>query len=128
MTSVCLHVAMDGTKSDCDWKESKEDSGGQGFLVEGFRRDDEFLGVQITRDMDGRALRISQRRYLLDILIRFNMSDCKPSSVPKENRLRLEKGEESQRTLKPYRELIGCLMYVVLTTRPDLSATVDYFS
>ncbi|KXJ72391.1 hypothetical protein RP20_CCG018186 [Aedes albopictus] len=87
-----------------------------------------FLGMKIERDIEGRVLRISQQRYLQDLLARFNMSECKPSSVPMENRLRLEKGEESQRTSQPYRELIGCLMYVALITRPDLSAAVNYFS
>lgn len=83
-----------------------------------------FLGMKNERDIEGRVLRISQQRYLQDLLARFNMSECKPSSVPMENRLRLEKGEESQRTSQPYRELIGCLMYVALITRPDLSAAV----
>ncbi|XP_055526933.1 uncharacterized protein LOC129719564 [Wyeomyia smithii] len=56
------------------------------------------------------------------------MADCKPISVPMECRLRLQKGEDSQRTSKPYRELVGCLMYVTLTTRPDLFAAVNYCS
>jgi len=29
---------------------------------------------------------------------------------------------------KPYRELVGCLMYLMLTTRPDLSTAVNHFS
>lgn len=87
-----------------------------------------FLGMRIERDMDKRILRISQRRYLEGLLNRFNMSDCKPSKVPMECRLKLEKGEESRRTSKPYRELIGCLMYATLTTRPDLCASVNYYS
>lgn len=56
------------------------------------------------------------------------MTNCKPISTPIENRLRLKKGEERQRTSKPYRELVGCLMYASLTTRPDLSAATNYFS
>ncbi|XP_053691577.1 uncharacterized protein LOC128740091 [Sabethes cyaneus] len=34
----------------------------------------------------------------------------------------------AERTTKPYRELVGCLMYVALTSRPDLCAAVNYFS
>ncbi|XP_062533348.1 uncharacterized protein LOC134202336 [Armigeres subalbatus] len=56
------------------------------------------------------------------------MLECKPSSVPMECRLQLQKGNESTRTTKPYRELVGCLMYVTLTTRPDLCAAVNYYS
>ncbi|XP_055623785.1 uncharacterized protein LOC129781873 [Toxorhynchites rutilus septentrionalis] len=40
----------------------------------------------------------------------------------------LRKGEEAERTDKPYRELIGCLTYVTLTSRPDLCAAVSYLS
>lgn len=45
-----------------------------------------------------------------------------------ENRLKLAKGEEEKRTAQPYRELVGCLMYACLTTRPDLAAAVNFFS
>ncbi|XP_055543202.1 uncharacterized protein LOC129728772 [Wyeomyia smithii] len=57
------------------------------------------------------------------------MAECKLSSTPMENRLNLFiKGEEKLRTKQSYRELIGCLMYASLTTRPDLTASVNFFS
>lgn len=31
-------------------------------------------------------------------------------------------------TIHPYRELVGCLMYVTVTSRPDISDAVNYFS
>ncbi|XP_058445237.1 uncharacterized protein LOC131426484 [Malaya genurostris] len=54
------------------------------------------------------------------------MFECKIASTPIKCRLRLKKGEEAERTDKPYRELIGCLTYVTLTSRPDLCAAVSY--
>lgn len=87
-----------------------------------------FLGMRIDRDVEGRSLRISQRVFLENLLRRFNMSECKAASTPIECRLRLKKGEEAERTDKPYRELIGCLTYVTLTSRPDLCAAVSYLS
>lgn len=87
-----------------------------------------FLGMKIERNLQRRTMRISQRRYLEALLDRFNMADCKASSIPMECRLRLDKGTEENRTNKPYRELIGCLMYVALTSRPDLLAAVNYYS
>ncbi|XP_053686458.1 uncharacterized protein LOC128735997 [Sabethes cyaneus] len=56
------------------------------------------------------------------------MEDCRPIATPMENRLKLAKREESKRTMLPYRELVGCIMYVSLTSRPDLAAAVNYFS
>lgn len=87
-----------------------------------------FLGMKIERVVEDRYLRISQRAFLEGLLQRFNMQECKPISTPIECRLRLPKGEESKRSEKPYRELVGCLMYVAMTSRPDLCAAVIYFS
>jgi len=56
------------------------------------------------------------------------MHECKAVSTPMECHLRLKKGEDAERTDKPYRQLIGCLMYVMLTSRPDLCASVSYLS
>lgn len=87
-----------------------------------------FLGMNIERNIDQRILRVSQRVFLEKLLHRFGMQDCKPITTPLENRLKLQKGQECDRTNKPYRELVGCLTYASLTTRPDLSAAVNYFS
>lgn len=57
------------------------------------------------------------------------MNDCKPSAVPMDPRLKLKRGEDPKEyTDKPYRELVGCLMYLMVTSRPDISAAVSYFA
>lgn len=88
----------------------------------------QFLGLTVERDLAKKTLRIHQRGYFESLLQRFEMTESKPISTPMENRLRLPKGCEEKRTSKPYRELVGCLMYASLATRPDLSAAVNYFS
>ena len=40
------------------------------------------LGMQITRDREKGTLTISQQDYTKSILARFEMEDCKPSSIP----------------------------------------------
>ncbi|XP_052561956.1 uncharacterized protein LOC120431009 [Culex pipiens pallens] len=87
-----------------------------------------FLEMKIERDVEERKLRISQRQYFQDILLRFGMQDCKPASTPMECRLKLLKSAEKDRTDAPYRELIGCLTYASITTRPDLAAAVNFLS
>ena len=39
------------------------------------------LGMQVTRDRQGKTLTISQENYTKSILERFGMADCKPSST-----------------------------------------------
>lgn len=86
-----------------------------------------FLGIKIDRTKDG--LILNQTTYLKNILKRFNMEDCKGSKTPMEVKPCLEvDSSECIIELKPYRELIGCFLYVMLNTRPDLSAAVNYFS
>ena len=41
-----------------------------------------FLGFQIERNRHTRELWISQRKYIQDVLARFNMTDCKAASTP----------------------------------------------
>lgn len=86
-----------------------------------------FLGINIERDIDNGVMKLSQKQYLVNVLNKFNMQDCKSTSTPLEQHLKLENVDENQLD-KPYRELIGCLMYVMLTSRPDLSMAVGYFS
>lgn len=88
-----------------------------------------FLGLNIRRDREAGTMTIDQQAYVKSVLERFGMSDCKPSAIPMETRLKLEKEkDQKKRTDKPYRELVGCLMYLMVTSRPDLSAAVTYFA
>lgn len=58
------------------------------------------------------------------------MEECKGTKTPMEVRIQLEenKPEDCIIDKKPYRELIGCLMYLMLNTRPDLSAALNLYS
>ncbi|XP_072400555.1 uncharacterized protein [Diabrotica undecimpunctata] len=59
------------------------------------------------------------------------MSDCKISDIPMQPKLNLSicKDKNLVGNVKlPYRELIGCLMYLMLGSRPDLSFCMSYFS
>lgn len=86
-----------------------------------------FLGIKIEYDIESGVIKLSQKQYLLNVLKKFEMQDCKSCPTPLEPHLKLKSLDINQ-TGKPYRELIGCLMYVMLTSRPDLSMAVGYFS
>lgn len=87
-----------------------------------------FLGISVERNMSKGILTLHQIPYLRNLLQRFGMSDCKGASTPIESHLKLTRENAVSTTSKPYKELIGCLMYATTTTRPDLSAAVNYFS
>ena len=87
-----------------------------------------FLGITIDRDMSKGILLLDQKLYLEDVLRRFKMENCKAVATPMERNLQLKTSTEDILTKQPYKELIGCLMYAAITTRPDLCAAVNYFS
>lgn len=84
-----------------------------------------FLGLEIEKVKD--ELYISQKNLIEKVLDLFLMTDCKPSKIPSEPKLNLLVGDTADETL-PYKELIGCLMYIMLGSRPDLCFSVTYFS
>lgn len=87
-----------------------------------------FLGIQIKRNESENILTFNQRKYILTILKKFDMENCNSVSTPIEPKLNLERGKEEKLTTKPYRELLGSLMYIMLGTRPDISFSLNYLS
>lgn len=85
-----------------------------------------FLGIKVERI--GQTMYLSQTSYLEKLLTKFKMEHCKPVQTPLELRPNQDVTKPSIISVKPYRELIGSLMYACLTTRPDISAAVNYYS
>lgn len=87
-----------------------------------------FLGMHIEQDMANGTITMNQSQYLENVLDKFDMKNCKARSTPMEKNLHIEKGDSKNCSNHPYRELIGCLTYATVTTRPDLCAATGYFS
>lgn len=86
-----------------------------------------FLGVKIEFRPNGMFL--SQKVYTENLLKRFGMEHCNPKRTPLNTNHAEETEDEKIITEeKPYRELVGCLSYLMLNTRPDICAAVHYFS
>eukprot|EP00253_Pinus_taeda_P001657 PITA_01657 len=71
---------------------------------------------------------LGQGKYIVDILSRFHMEDCRPMSTPmitNWKKLHASDSELVDPTL--YRQLIGSLMYLV-NTRPDICFAVNTMS
>ena len=91
-----------------------------------------FLGMEINIDETSGNITISQKKYIHDILKRFGLLDCNPKSVPMDPGLVLPLSQDptvgSTNHTYPYREVVGSLMYLMVTTRPDLSFSVGYLA
>ncbi|GBE79255.1 hypothetical protein SCP_0204530 [Sparassis crispa] len=93
------------------------------------------LGVIIKRDRDVRTMRISQHPYAERVLKRFSIQYANPVHTPLEPSIKLGLATEpitSDEALEmatvPYREALGTIMYLAVTTRPDLSYPVQVLS
>ncbi|KAE8655753.1 Retrovirus-related Pol polyprotein from transposon TNT 1-94 [Hibiscus syriacus] len=90
------------------------------------------LGMEIYRERDSRKLWLYQRGYVEKMLERFTMSSAKPISTPLANHFKLsseqcpKKDMEAEDMVKvPYSNVVGCLMYDMVCTHPDLSHVVS---
>jgi hypothetical protein len=82
-----------------------------------------FLGVAVQRHKD--HLTLSQHQYILDILARHGMSDCKPCSTPVDTCAKVP-ADAGPPVADPtaYRSLAGALQYLTFT-RPDIAYAVQ---
>jgi hypothetical protein len=93
------------------------------------------LGVKIERDRSKRTLSLSQRKYILDILMRYGFGSCSTVSTPMNPGVNLSQDQcpkskeelEEMRSV-PYAHAVGALMYLAISSRPDIAYVVGVLS
>ncbi|CAI7806992.1 unnamed protein product [Closterium sp. NIES-53] len=82
-----------------------------------------YFGLQITRDRAQRTITLTQSHMVQQVLQRFNFTYSSPQATPLSTRHSLSALplDESVEPSGPYSELVGCLMYLMTCTRPDLA-------
>ncbi|CAI7811442.1 unnamed protein product [Closterium sp. NIES-54] len=82
-----------------------------------------YLGLQITRDRAHRTITLTQSHMVQQVLQRFDFTYSSPQATPLSTRHSLSAlpSDESVEPSGPYPELVGCLMYLMTCTRPDLA-------
>ena len=85
-----------------------------------------FLGMKVTRDSNTGAIYLDQTQYILKTLEKFKMLDSKPAATPMTEHP--ENSETTELADVPYREAVGCLMYAMIGTRPDIAYAVSVAS
>lgn len=84
-----------------------------------------FLGIEVETTEDG--IHLSQTNYVLDILKKTGMVDCKPCTMPLpalEQLSRLDGDPLDSHNNTRYRSVVGALQYLTLTLH-DLSFSVN---
>ncbi|CAI7882134.1 unnamed protein product [Closterium sp. NIES-54] len=82
-----------------------------------------YLGLRITRDRAQRTITLTQSHMVQQVLQRFGFTYSFPQSTPLPTGHSLS-APPSNKSVEPsglYPELVGCLMYLMTCTRPDLA-------
>ncbi|CAI7808004.1 unnamed protein product [Closterium sp. NIES-53] len=82
-----------------------------------------YLGLQITRDRARRTITLTQSHMVQQVLQRFDFTYSSPQATPLPSRHLLSAlpSDESVEPSGPYLVLVGCLIYLMTCTRPDLA-------
>lgn len=105
------------------------------FDMKDLGRAKKILGMLIDRNRSYNSLKLHQLPYLQKLTTKYGMADSKGVSMPLANHFILSKAQcpktESD-LLKmenvPYSNVIGSIMYVMISTRPDLSYSISLLS
>ena len=83
-----------------------------------------FLGLQIRQR--NQEIFISQTNYIIEMLKRFGMEDCKPFITLMQTSCKLRKYDDSKFTdQRQYRSMIDSLLYVT-TSKPDVMQSIGH--
>jgi hypothetical protein len=97
-------------------------------LSSGFKMVDQgpihhLLGIQFERTEN--SLRMNQELYVSKMLERFRMNDAHPVTTPSDPNVVLQKEDGSKPVDQTYyQSIIGSLLFLALTTRPDIQLAV----
>ena len=85
-----------------------------------------FLGLEVWQSSEG--IFLNQRKYVVEILKRFDMLECKAMATPMDTNLKLLADESSElMDVTQYRPIIGSLMYLT-NTRLDICFSMNTLS
>ncbi len=88
-----------------------------------------FVGLSITRNREEKTLYISQPDYIKKILRRFHMDQCNPVDLPATPGVFFTRDNKNEGSIQvPFREAVGSLLYLMLSSRPDISFSVNQVS
>ena len=90
---------------------------------------DYYVGFQVHRNPDTHTIVINQARYITDIIQRFQLDNANTVTTPADTHVSLQAtlgaDDHPLPPTIPYREAVGCLMYAMVLTRPDIAFVVS---
>ena len=121
-----LHARQDAA----EWAEIKQQFKAK-YKIKFLGETEWLLSMRITRDAPNGRIYLDQEAYTRELLRNTAMDDCAPADSPAPtdvhalSKQHTQSAEESERMRNvPYRRVVGALMYLSNTTRPDIAFCV----
>jgi Reverse transcriptase (RNA-dependent DNA polymerase) len=131
ITNTYTDDTFGASNSKEEEKRRKEEIGGE-WEIKDVGETEYFLGMRVQQDLELGTIRLTQRPYWEHVLNRFSLNHITPRNTPLPTGIALDSNmspkTESEKTMmadKPYRPILGSVMWGQLLTRPDLAFTVS---
>ncbi|XP_062114074.1 secreted RxLR effector protein 161-like [Humulus lupulus] len=93
------------------------------------------LGIEVVRNRKEGKMVLTQSSYITKVIKKFILDNSKASAVPLAGHFKLSndqcpKNEAEKREMEkvPYAVAVGCLRYIMVSTRPDIAHSLSVLS
>ncbi|KAF8061284.1 Retrovirus-related Pol polyprotein from transposon TNT 1-94 [Scenedesmus sp. PABB004] len=87
----------------------------------------QYLGMHITRDRINKTIKITNEKMVTELVSKYGLADCAPRDIPVSlgTKLTKDNGDPLDTVAYPYTSLVGALLYLSITVRPDIAFAVS---
>ena len=121
-----------GASNDEQEVKRRKDEIGKVWEIKDVGENEYFLGMRVQQDLKLGTIRLTQRPYWEHVINRFRLEHITPRNTPLPTGISLDtnmspktESEREQMNDKPYRSVLGSVMWGQLATRPDLSFSIS---
>ena len=119
------------SKGDEEEDRRKDEIGGV-WEVKDVGDNEYFLGMRVEQNLNAGTIRLTQRPYWEHVIHRFSLEHVPPRNTPLPTGIVLDNNmspktdsERKEMDGKPYRAILGSIMWGQLAMRPDLAFAVS---
>lgn len=88
-----------------------------------------YLGMSIKRDITNRTISIGHEWMTRELVAKYGLEESKTRAIPLSPATKLtSEGNLLDQSIYPYSQLVGSLLYLSVTSRPDIAYTVGALS
>jgi hypothetical protein len=121
-----------GASNNEEEAKRRKDEMGKIWDIKDVGENEYFLGMRVQQDLNLGTIRLTQRPYWEHVISRFGLDSIVPRNTPLPVGVILDNtmspqtdSEKREMADKPYRPILGSVMWGQLATRPDLSFSVS---